>query len=41
MSLVEPSIEQQLGSHIDDTGLHQILADPPWHPPSSTQHVFR
>ena len=32
MSLVEPSIEQQLGSHIDDIGLEQALAnlaDPP------------
>jgi RNA polymerase sigma-70 factor (ECF subfamily) len=29
MSLVEPSIEQQLGLHIDDTGLEQALADLP------------
>jgi RNA polymerase sigma-70 factor (ECF subfamily) len=28
-SLVEPSIEQQLGLHIDDTGLEQALADLP------------
>jgi len=28
-SLVEPSIEQQLGLHIDDTGLGQALADLP------------
>uniref|UniRef100_UPI00374FB343 RNA polymerase sigma factor n=1 Tax=uncultured Ilumatobacter sp. TaxID=879968 RepID=UPI00374FB343 len=29
MSLAEPSIEQQLGLHIDDTGLEQALADLP------------
>ena len=29
MALVEPSIEQQLGLHIDDTGLEQALADLP------------
>jgi len=29
MSLVEPSIEQQLGLHINDTGLEQALADLP------------
>jgi hypothetical protein len=28
MSLVEPSIEQQLGLHIYDIGLEQALADP-------------
>ena len=29
MALAEPSIEQQLGLHIDDTGLEQALADLP------------
>ena len=29
MAVVEPSIEQQLGLHIDDTGLEQALADLP------------
>ena len=29
MALVEPSIEQQLGLHINDTGLEQALADLP------------
>ena len=28
-SFVEPSIEQQLGLHIDDIGLEQALPDPP------------